>query len=183
MLILEGPDGGGKTTLAQELHEEFAIPIAPRVVKQDTTTDVDLVNWVDNNLEEGLQWKLFDRHRLISEPIYGTIVRSRPGDAEFLDIGWMTSRMQQFYDIMPIIVYCLPPLEVVMDNLVNDFDNTAIFDYAPAIYAAYVARASIDYALSPSNVFIWDYTTAGAVAQGILESTILELRENTHARV
>lgn len=181
MLILEGPDGGGKTTLAREIHDWFDIPIAPRVVGQDTSAMTNLVDWVDTNLEEGLQWQLFDRHRLISEPIYGTIVRNEMHAKEFLDTQWLTSRMQSFYDIAPIIIYCLPPLEVVKANLRNDPDNTVVAMYAEKLYAAYATRAAIDYALAPSTVVLWDYTTAGDLCRNNLFELIEELKENTHA--
>lgn len=182
MLILEGPDGAGKTTLAGMISNDWGIPIAPKVVASDTSTQVNLVNWVDNNLEEGLQWTLFDRHRLISEPIYGTIVRNEMSAREFLDFSWLSAKMQQFYDTMPVIVYCLPPLRTIKNNLRDDPNNTVVSMYAEKLYAAYATRAAVDYALSPANVVIWDYTHHLNEQTANLYSIINELDRNTNAR-
>ena len=45
MIILEGPDGAGKTLLAQRLSEELHVPVQPKVVQSDMTSEVDLVDW------------------------------------------------------------------------------------------------------------------------------------------
>lgn len=156
MLVVEGPDGGGKTTLIKLLSEELGLPVAPRVVSQGTEAMVDLKDWVDNNLEEGFQPVIFDRYRLISEPIYGPILRdqAQPG---FDDITWLGPRIKRFYDLDPIIIYCLPSYDLVEDNVISDPNNAAVkFDIA-AIYSAYVAKAAMDLAIAPGTVKVWDY--------------------------
>lgn len=157
MIIVEGPDGGGKTTLIKLLKEELQLPVAPRVVSKNTRPAlVDLKSWVDNNLEEGFQKTIFDRHRLISEPIYGPILRynQEPG---FNDIKWLGPRLDRFYSIEPIIIYCLPPWTEVFSNIEFDRDNEAVREKIEAIYSAYVATASRDHAFAPGIVKIWDY--------------------------
>ena len=157
MIIFEGPDGAGKTTLIEAFQDAFNIPVAPRVVTKDTKAMVNLQTWVDKNLDEGFQYTIFDRYRLISESIYGPILRGTPQPG-FSNITWMAPRLDRFYRLKPIIIYCLPPLETVKANLLNDPDNTAVESKIDAIYSAYVARAALDYSLSPGTVKIWDYT-------------------------
>src|ERR687883_686991 len=96
MIIVEGPDGGGKTTLITKLSDLFDLPIAERVVSKEARAMVDLVQWTERNVSEGSQHTLFDRHRLISEPIYGAILRDRfePG---FDDAKWLHEMMYRFY--------------------------------------------------------------------------------------
>lgn len=182
MLILEGPDGAGKTTLAREIMDHWGIEMAPRVVDKDTNKMTDLVTWVEENVAEGKQWKLFDRHRLISEPIYGSIVRAKPSDDEFMKMNWMKRVMQQFYDTEPLIIYCMPPLEIVKENVRRDDDNAVVRMYTEKLYAAYATRASIDYALSPGNVIIWDYTQSSDCLDPYFElnDAINKLKEATH---
>ena len=160
MLIVEGPDGGGKTTLIRELSEKLNIPIAPRVVSKRTEAMLELRDWVDNNLEEGFQRTIFDRHRLISESIYGPVLRDQQ-NAGFDDLEWVGPRLGRFYQIAPIIIYCMPPLEVVKANLENDDDNEVVLPRINSIYAGYVSRAALDFHLSPGEVYLYDYTKRG----------------------
>lgn len=156
MLIIEGPDGSGKTTLVEALQEEFDLPVSPRVVSKDAEAMVDLRDWVDQNLNLGFQRMIFDRHRLISEPIYGPILRQKQ-ELGFDSMHWFGPRLAWFYQIKPIIIYCLPPLHIVENNLRDDQDNLRVAPHTHAIYSAYVARASLDKTLSPGLVRVWDY--------------------------
>lgn len=162
MIIVEGPDGAGKTTIVEALQERFDFPIAQRVVTQDAVAMVDLQDWVDNNLEEGFQRTIFDRHRLISETIYGPILRTaaQPG---FTRLSWLGPRMKRFYQLEPIIIYCLPPIEIVAKNIEGDENNRVVWEKFEAIYSAYVSRASLDLQFSPGITRVWDYTTSPTV--------------------
>lgn len=157
MIIFEGPDGSGKTTLINEFREQFDIPIAPRVVGKNTEAMLDLRDWVDNNLEEGFQRVIFDRYRLISESIYGPIIRDIQHEG-FDDREWLMGRLVKFYNIHPIIIYCLPPLQAVIDNVTDDEDNQMVQPRIRSIYNAYVSRATLDFIMCPAPVFIYDYT-------------------------
>lgn len=157
MIIVEGPDGAGKTTLVDHLSKKYDIPVAERVVDKDTKPiDTDLKLWTEKNLKAGLQWKIFDRHRLISEPIYSACM-NRKTHAGFDDIGWLTGRMIDFTRIHAFIVYCIPPYHIVESNLNDDEDNTAVWGYAENIYNAYVAAAAGDVARGQAVLF--DYTS------------------------
>lgn len=162
MLIVEGPDGGGKTTLIRQLQEAFDIPVAPRVVTKDTKAMLNLRTWVDDNLDKGFQNMIFDRYRLISETIYGPILRDKaqPG---FDDLVWITPRMKRLYELRPTIIYCIPPLETVIKNITSDPDNKVVASKIEAIYSAYVARAALDYTFSPGIVKIWNYKTSPSI--------------------
>jgi GTPase SAR1 family protein len=144
MIVLEGPDGAGKTSLAKKLSKDLGIPIAPKVVASDMTPLTDLAKWTELNVSRGFQRMIFDRHRIISEPIYGpaTKVRQNPN---FCDPGWVAEMTSRFYSADPIIIYCLPSLNDVRNN-VNDphTDNSAVRGRITAVYAGYVTRAALD---------------------------------------
>lgn len=165
MIIVEGPDGSGKTTLIHELHENFGgdIPIAPKVVASNTKSMVaSLKAWVEHNLSQGFQATLFDRHRLISEPIYGSIVRSHfePG---FDDFEWLYLQYYRFYNqCHPLIIYCLPPFETVKKNVNGVWTEQPkdVREQIRKIYSLYVARAAADSASYGALHF--DYTSMRA---------------------
>ena len=161
MVIIEGPDGSGKTTLITQLKEELGIEVAPRVVDKDTNAMVNLADWVDNNLNIGRVPTLFDRHRLISETIYGPIMREKASENGFVDMSWLAPRMSRLYnEVKPFIIYCLPPLQVVRDNILGHEDNKAVEAKINQIYASYVARISLDYSISETPVKVWNYTAS-----------------------
>ena len=155
-IVVEGPDGAGKTTLVKQLEDVTQFKLMPRRVGQDTQALVDLKQWVEEDNSTRENWRLYDRHALISEPIYGPILRSQQKPC-FTNPVWMKTELQRFYDRIPLIVYCLPPLEVVRRNVANDENNIAVADKIDSIYAAYVARACLDVA-GGRHAFIYDYT-------------------------
>lgn len=153
MIIVEGPDGSGKSELIKQLSRDLSLPVAPKVVSADTKPLVDLDKWTELNLRAGFQEVLFDRHRLISEPIYGPATRGRQ-HIRFLDLGWMSEMMGQFYSLDPIIIYCMPPLNVVRANVNRpETDNEAVRSRISAIYAAYTARAASDMSRGVGKIY------------------------------
>lgn len=161
MIIVEGPDGAGKTTLITQLQDRYDLEVAPRVVTKSAEAMVDLKVWVEENLAQGFQYTIFDRHRLISEFIYGPLLRKeqQPG---FTDLIWSYTMLRRLYqDVKPIMIYCLPPLQVVADNVSGDFENEVVAEHIEAMYTAYVHRASLDWVSSPSSTIIYDYTSDG----------------------
>lgn len=153
MIILEGPDGAGKSLLAGRLAHDLKLPIAEKVVGSDTQPLVDLKRWTEQNIDAGFQPLIFDRHRLISEPIYGPATRSNQ-DPNFSDLGWMIDMTWRLYQARPLIVYCLPHLDVVRGNVMRaDTNNTAVSGRIGAIYAGYVARASLDMSRGVGKIY------------------------------
>lgn len=159
MLIIEGPDGAGKTTLV-ELFKEVGIPQAPRAVASDTRSLTDLSAYVDHSLDQGFHHLVYDRHSLISAPIYGPMLRGHSPE-HFGHLAWLGPRIRRLYQLQPIIIYCLPPRMVVMDNVRDDPNNKVVIEDIPAIYDQYVAKAAVDEALglyTGTTIKVWDYT-------------------------
>lgn len=158
MIVVEGPDGAGKTSLVARLRQDLNLPVADKVVNEDTEPIVDLADWTEANVSAGFQKVIFDRHRLISEPIYGPATRTTQ-DPHFLDLGWLSEMMWRFYQSQPIIIYCLPDLQVVRDNVKReDTNNSVISGRIAAIYAGYVARASVDFTSGRGRLFNYKTT-------------------------
>jgi GTPase SAR1 family protein len=154
VVIVEGPDGAGKTTLIRELAHSLSLPIAPRVVSQGAEAMVDLKHWVETNLAMGFQETLFDRHRLISEPIYGTLLRWDEQEPGFNDLTWLTGAQFQLRKIQPTIIACLPSLDTCLDNYVQEENNARLFDEKTykQLYWMYFHWVS-----NNPGVFVYDY--------------------------
>ncbi|WNO27814.1 thymidylate kinase [Microbacterium phage Huwbert] len=183
MIIVEGPDGAGKSTLIRELVDVTGFEVAPRVVSKETEAMVDLKVWVEDNLDLGPHDAIYDRYRLISEFIYGPTLRitQQPG---FTDPDWVLHHLSKLYKNDPIIIYCLPPLDTVRYNLEGDADNTRVVDHIQQIYTAYLERASMDLIMRPHRTIIHDYTdtypggTEGLVL-GLLADRKIAAERNT----
>jgi hypothetical protein len=162
MIVVEGPDGAGKTTFISQLVEKTGLEVAPRVVAKDTTAMVDLQRWVHENVTKGWHETIYDRHRLISEPIYGATLRPEAPEPGFDNFSWFYAMLEAFYESKPIVIYCLPPLEVVWRNVMTDEDNKVFHRNGRAvwqIWMAYMNKACTEYALRKHQTFIYDYTT------------------------
>lgn len=140
MIIVEGPDGAGKSTLIKKLSEWTRMPIAPKVVDNNTNPMTDLRTWVDAQLEEDkTRWDvLFDRHRLISEPIYSLAIG---GDREekFWELDWLKEAMNKFYDRQPFVIWCMTDYHTIAVNCEDD-SNQFIRPFLPKIYRGYIAE-------------------------------------------
>lgn len=170
MLIVEGPDGSGKTTLVQHLAEIYNLPVAPRVVDKDTRAMVDLKKWTEDNVLKPHEDTIYDRHRLISELIYGPVLRHQP-EPGFDSIKWVVQQTSALYNrVRPLIIYCLPPFETVLENLKKGQDNEFIVNSGQTrtIYNLYHMRCALDAAAFSNQIMLYDYTHPGA--DGMMEA-------------
>jgi len=104
MIILEGPDSSGKTTLAHALSEVLGIPIhhfgGPPEDPAELSKRIEFM--FDNS-----DHLIFDRVPLISEQVF-SILRNWNGMNILTRSNAYYVRLQK---INPIIVYCRPPAD------------------------------------------------------------------------
>ena len=157
MIILEGPDGGGKTTLLMNLLDEF--PSIEQHAKASTSTGGPVDNIEVWAKEDVVTWPLqplsfYDRHPMFSEPFYGSILRGGFhewfGSTEAAELG-------QNMLTKGLIVFCLPKLETVTANLAAEEQLSGVVDHIDDLYNLY-QRQMIGMAEDfPNTVFHYDY--------------------------
>lgn len=161
MVIVEGPDGSGKSTLVKRLAEELGIKVHPRACTSDNGIDpATLRDWVDRDLHPSSAGGLYDRHPLISEPIYGPIIRGHMADG-FQDLVWLGTAMTKFRINTDLLIFCLPPWPFVQTNVEHNHEGTTahlqgVLKNSQALYEMYIHRAAIE--ADHDYVWVWDYT-------------------------
>ena len=165
-VIVEGPDGAGKTTLIELLEIMLDIERQPRRVGTDGVALVDLGQTVQDDLAlevtEPETLRLYDRHPLISGPIYDPFIKGEfTGHQENPFHDGLMASMATFYGQHNLVIVCLPPLGVVQryleENPADQLDCFRRDGYIGLHYWAYV-----NYALMVNNLTPWmfryDYT-------------------------
>lgn len=167
MLVIEGPDGSGKSTLVKRLLQDLDIEFQPRVVSKDAEAMVDLLDWTSQDLQKGFGRRLYDRHRLISELIYGPMLRGKmePG---FDDPTWLATKLYKFWRLEPIVILCLPPLVEVLCNVKEDDANRVVWEKATSIYWLYY----VWWCQHKDQCYLWDYMKGQPESYDILVKSV-----------
>lgn len=142
MIILEGPDGGGKSTLMDELLTHYTrLSQAPRASSSgpDGGPVADLYEWAHADVHS---WRdkpvqLYDRHPLVSEYIYGPVIRGT------VDPRFHTTHLRRRVQHRALLVLCLPPLEAVRSSVSAERDMAGVHTHIDTIWHLYASlRAS-----------------------------------------
>jgi hypothetical protein len=119
-MIVEGPDGAGKTRLATMLAEHYGLEYRkpPPALLSSTHGPADgLVDWWDMQLAQSaskLAGIVYDRCFYISDPIYQQAVPSRVLSVDSPD---MVRGISRLWNAEPILIFCLPPWDVQLSNV------------------------------------------------------------------
>ena len=140
MIIVEGPDGTGKTTLLTQLSNELNLPVL-RSRKPHTQTDIQMLNNWANACPFPI---LLDRHSSISDLVYGTIIREHTHSS--IDLAF-AHRNNNF------LIYC----RTAKPNIEAEQQMDGVVDHYPRIAAMY--EQMMDH-LEPD--FIYDWTNPKA---------------------
>lgn len=139
-VIVEGMDGTGKTNLVNYLLQAFPMLTPHPRASTSTGGPVPELDWWvinDTTTTHRAAPSVYDRHPIISEPIYGPVCRGKvPG--RFNDARWVAD-MKRRLALASVMILCAPPWDTVKANLENeDIDHMeGVRKHAHSLYMAY----------------------------------------------
>jgi GTPase SAR1 family protein len=118
LIVIEGMDGTGKTTLANKIIERYPqfkyVHPVPSHGPEGMTGSYMVSEMLDIFRRVGIGENILtDRINLISDPIYGPICR---GKCSF-DYRNYNFVLKEFFEIKPLIIYCCPPANTILKNI------------------------------------------------------------------
>lgn len=167
MIILEGPDGAGKTTLASTLTEHFDLKMGERGTADRArlfeVTVPDTYRALTGAIEGRAPARVWDR-LFYSEFVYAPIV-DRP--CEFND-SMRSHICRQIEALTCPVIVCLPPVETVIENAAKDEQMDGVIENLRSIYHAY---QDLLVGTFPGHTYVYDYTAprSAEILDGILE--------------
>ena len=154
MVIVEGPDNSGKTTLIQQLQDEFHIPAMRSGMRPRYPEDISQYHYWAAAAPLPL---ILDRHPAISDYIYGPILRkATPSSIE------MILRCIDHH----FVVLCLPPYETVSATYDDRPQLEGTKENLARIYQGY-QNFGDDFSVD----FIYDYNNEAALSALINQLT------------
>jgi hypothetical protein len=158
VIIVEGPDGAGKTHLCNRICEQFGLQYR-RYHRLSSVTGPDgpaIVEWWDEQLANDSSG-VYDRCFYISEPLYQLATPHReliiPGEQMMHGIG-------RLINFQPLLIFCLPPWEAAIANVGQKERLEGVDDHAlEKIHWAYWTSLAHWGEMMFGNVIRWDYTS------------------------
>jgi hypothetical protein len=161
-IIVEGPDGSGKSGMVDRLLRDLNMTLHHRAATSlggplpDITQwhESDMVNLEAANANTYGPW-VYDRHPLISERIYSMHARHVPPQGMFANPEWVENQLERMANWC-VMVWCLPPKSHVFSNVNKNASEQmpGVVNNIADIYRAYARGAS----RWPGKAVWWDYT-------------------------
>lgn len=167
IIIVEGVDGSGKTTLIRTLREYSSVYfwIASSSRRPQTILQLrDAIHWLGQCSYLKLPI-ICDRYPVISEEVYGPVMRdgsllNQLGQRELGDVTEFLSFQ------VDRIIYCRPPIEVIKENLKKNKQMDGVIERLPKLLQRYDDLMN---SLRDDNIFVqhFDYTNPKHQADSI----------------
>jgi len=167
-IIVEGPDGSGKTILARRVANHYGLEYRRPPVETLSSThgpQDGLVDWWDEQLAKApseLATSIYDRCFYISDPIYQ---QAQPNRELLVDGPALSRGIMRLWNLEPYVIFCLPPFKTQLANVINPERDRLLGVSAESLlkisnqyWAHYALWATSLY----DNVVKYDYTEEDA---------------------
>lgn len=150
IIILEGPDGIGKTTIAKQLKYNYFNGNA-KIIKFSNKSDISLNAYINaiNNSYDNL---IFDRFNL-SEDVYSTVYKRKPKNS-LLDHLKILSLIEKYNGIY-FILYS-SNFNKLYKQCISRGDTKQVYENLEKINSYYYSLADALKKIYPNNVFLID---------------------------
>lgn len=158
-IIVEGPDGSGKTTLVQDIldafgsvtkHERACTSLGGPIDELDVWTMRTTARIIKH--EESHTY-LFDRIPFVSDSVYKTALE-RPLSRGFDSTEWWERYASPWFS-RSLLVVCLPPYENVETNVRASENMPGVAENTARIYAGYDALSQSGVLAGPGRHRVW----------------------------
>lgn len=154
-VIVEGMDASGKDTLISKLTDW----LPDHTLHERASTSLggpvpNLAQWVENDREFLDSDWIYNRHPLISEPIYGKYRKGRPTEDKFTDGVWLAEQRKILAE-ESVLVVCHIPYYMVRETLRRqgpDAHMPGVYDNQLDLWLAYLELPW------PGPIVRYDYT-------------------------
>ena len=178
-IIVEGPDGSGKTTLIQDLQGHFPyLELHPRFCTSKGGPLDDLAGLVYKDVKSRATHFIYDRHPTVSEYVYNTAIPGREVRPAFLTdaMGRVRGRVARH----SLMIWCMPPLTEVARNVERNAEDEmpGVVDNIEEIYRQYQMHRL----MWPGRAVTYDYTNSAVSWEGLnyaLSDTRMKLWRET----
>jgi tRNA uridine 5-carbamoylmethylation protein Kti12 len=156
VLIIEGCDGTGKTTLCTDLARDLRLRVGKRgVADRDKLYEVtreDTYRALGAAVSGRAPAQIWDR-LFFSEPIYSRAI-GRRNEFKLDEMQFIQSMLKA---LRCPIIFCIVPLETVEENIMKSKQMDGVEDHLPYIHGAYESVAR-----SVEGAHIYDYRVKNA---------------------
>ena len=177
-IIVEGPDGSGKTTLITQLLRDIPkLDMHPKFVGSDMGGRDNMLRkvWAACN---HTRWQdLYDRHPYISEYVMSPVLNRplAPGFSHPSNRGPRNELLRT-----SLLILCLPPMGIVEESVTRPGNNQPQ-EVAWNIRGLYVAYQQLIVTHPyPENLYVYDYTNPFSV-ENLTDTVRAYLKEHIPA--
>lgn len=176
MIIVEGPDNSGKTTLSNRLAKDLDFEVIHSPGPLDR--GVKMISWLFNEMVQQKEGVIYDRISLISDMVYANIIRSE--DSFYTKRGYIQGFKELLAATPHLIIFCRPS-----DNTINNFGEReqmdGVIDNTNSLIAGYEARMTEYIWDNRFNVLIYNFELGEKHYQLLLKEIMYFLKNKKGA--